>query len=60
VPGTVVAADKKKLLVATGEGVLSLSRVVPPGKRDMAVDEFLRGHKISPGARFTSEEHPNN
>ena len=45
-PGEVVLADKSRLLVATGDGLLSLDRVQPAGKRSMAIDEFLRGHSV--------------
>jgi methionyl-tRNA formyltransferase len=51
-PGTVLPGDKGELLVATGEGILSLDEVQPAGKRSMAAAEFLRGHLVIPGQRF--------
>jgi methionyl-tRNA formyltransferase len=51
-PGDVVLADKSHLLVATGDGLLSLDRVQPAGKRSMAIDEFLRGHGVAVGDRL--------
>jgi methionyl-tRNA formyltransferase len=51
-PGTVVAARSNGLDVATGRGLLSITRVQPSGRRVMPVAEFLRGHQLAPGARF--------
>lgn len=48
VPGSVVAADQQ-LLVATGNGVLSLEKIQPAGKRIMTASEFLRGYQIKLG-----------
>ena len=51
-PGTLQAGSgtaKGAFLVATGEGVLELSRVKPAGKAAMAGDEFLRGARLGPG-----------
>jgi methionyl-tRNA formyltransferase len=50
--GEVVQVDKRRLLVATGAGVLAIDRIQPAGKRAMSTDEFLRGHAIQPGQRF--------
>jgi methionyl-tRNA formyltransferase len=52
-PGEVLLAGKLRLLVATGDGLLSLDRVQPAGKRAMAIDEFLRGHPVAAGDRFS-------
>ncbi len=38
--------------VATGEGTLLIARVGPAGKRDMSVDDFLRGHSLAETAQF--------
>ncbi|MBI4560154.1 MAG: methionyl-tRNA formyltransferase, partial [Candidatus Hydrogenedentes bacterium] len=51
-PGTVFAAHRDSLLVATGEGTLGVRRIQPPGKRAMSVEEYLRGHAVKPGERF--------
>jgi methionyl-tRNA formyltransferase len=44
-PGELVRQDGR-LLVGCGEGALELLEVRPPGKRTMAVPEFLRGHAV--------------
>ncbi|QDU95860.1 methionyl-tRNA formyltransferase [Lignipirellula cremea] len=51
-PGRVVSAQDGSLLVATGDGLLSLRSVQPAGKRVMPVEEFLRGRPLKPGDRF--------
>jgi methionyl-tRNA formyltransferase len=48
VPGTVAAADQQ-LVVATGDGSLSLEKIQPAGKRVLSASEFLRGYQIKPG-----------
>ena len=48
-PGEVVVADKQQLIVATGEGGLSIAAVAPAGKRHMSVEEFLRGYRLREG-----------
>lgn len=53
-PGTVVAFEKKKgLKVATGKGYLYISRVLPPGKKEMDASSYLNGNKAIIGARLT-------
>ncbi len=42
-PGQVLRADKRDLVVACGEGALSLKKIVPEGKREMAGTEFVQG-----------------
>ncbi len=44
-PGELSRQDGR-LLVGCGEGALELLEVRPPGKRTMAVPEFLRGHGV--------------
>ena len=53
-PGEVVLADKSRLIVGTGDGLLSLDRVQPAGKRVMAIEEFLRGHPVAVGERLST------
>lgn len=43
---------QRVLGVATSEGTLLIGRVGPAGKREMSVDEFLRGHPILEVAQF--------
>lgn len=51
-PGETVLVDKHLWWIATGDGVLSLDRVQPAGKRVFTVDEFLRGHAVQAGDRL--------
>ncbi len=53
-PGTIVEVDTERLVVRTGDGCASILRVQPEGKRAMDVAEFLRGHQLVAGDRFTS------
>jgi methionyl-tRNA formyltransferase len=49
VPGTVLAAGREGITLATGAGALRLLEVQPEGKRAMAAGEFLAGHPLLPG-----------
>ena len=51
-PGTVLEAGPRGLVVATGGDALALLEVQLQGKRRMAVGAFLAGHRLSPGARL--------
>ncbi|MFU2222564.1 methionyl-tRNA formyltransferase [Streptococcus pluranimalium] len=42
-PGYIIEKTKKNLVVATGNGALSLKRVQPFGKPQMAISDFLNG-----------------
>lgn len=56
-PGEIVSADGS-LVIATGPfkdaggGVVEIFEVQPAGKARMSTDDWLRGARISPGARF--------
>ena len=52
-PGTVVRADDA-LVVATGEGFLSIARVKPEGGRPMDATAWLRGHSVRVGDCFNA------
>jgi methionyl-tRNA formyltransferase len=52
-PGVVVRADTDRLTVATGLGTLHIVRIQPEGKRPLSIREFLAGHRIAPGNRFS-------
>ena len=45
-PGGVLAAGKEGIDVATGDGVLRITRLQPPGKRPMTAAEFLNAHGL--------------
>jgi methionyl-tRNA formyltransferase len=51
-PGHVVICDGKQLIVATGDGGLSLLAVQPAGKKVMPIDQFLRGYHLRVGDRL--------
>jgi methionyl-tRNA formyltransferase len=53
-PGTVVSAHGDELLVSAGEGAVRIHRLQAEGKRPMTTREFLSGHPIAVGDRFTS------
>lgn len=48
-PGTVVIATRDAIEVATGSGLLSMTRVQPEGRKPMAIREFLAGHPVATG-----------
>ena len=52
-PGTILEAEGDRLVVATGDGALRLLQIQPEGKRSMSAREFLAGHRIARGARFS-------
>ncbi len=54
-PGTVCAVSPKgagKLLVATGNGVLSIEKLIPEGKKEMTAGDFVRGRGAAEGDVF--------
>ena len=51
-PGQILAVDGERLIVASGDGQLSIERVQPAGKRVMPVAEFLRGYPVQAGQRL--------
>jgi len=53
-PGTVLAAGGDDLIVATGRGTLRIREIQAEGKRPMTARDFLAGHRLMPGDRFTA------
>ena len=56
-PGSVCAVSPKgngKLLIATGDGVLSIERLIPEGKKEMSAGDFVRGRGAVEGDIFES------
>jgi len=48
-PGTVVAAGAEGVRIACGDGVLLVRELQLPGKKRLAVADFLRGRALPPG-----------
>ena len=46
-PGTVVGSDRTGIRVATGDGLLNITRLQPPGKRPMDADAFLNARPMT-------------
>jgi methionyl-tRNA formyltransferase len=55
-PGTILRADKRGLLIATGNNALLIQEVQPEGAKRMTVAAYICGHPLSPGLRFTYAE----
>jgi methionyl-tRNA formyltransferase len=53
-PGSILAAKGDELLVAAGSGAVIVRELQAEGKRPMVVRDFLSGHHLSTGDRFTS------
>jgi methionyl-tRNA formyltransferase len=51
--GTVVESTPGELVVAAGSGRVRLLELQAEGKRPMQAREYLAGHRVSPGDRFT-------
>jgi methionyl-tRNA formyltransferase len=52
-PGTLLETDGDRLVVATGTGTLRILVIQAEGKRPMAAREYLAGHPLAPGDRFS-------
>jgi len=52
-PGTIVEAHGDRLIVSTGDGALRITEIQAEGKRPMSVRDFLAGHRLAAGDRFT-------
>ena len=57
-PGTVVAVEPDRLVVACGTGAVALRDVQRAGKRRMPVADFLRGTDLAPGAQLGAAPTP--
>ena len=57
-PGTIVAIVSDGFEVAAGQGRVIVEQVQPEGGRSMRAREFLAGHRIQPGERFTPAPAP--
>jgi methionyl-tRNA formyltransferase len=45
-PGTIIGTDARGVRVATGDGVLALTRVQLAGRKATSADEFIRGQSL--------------
>lgn len=54
-PGQVVKCDKHCMVVATGEGCLSIKELQMEGKKRMDIKAFLRGYPVPEGSRFGAD-----
>ena len=52
--GTILEAEGDRLIVAAGSGQLQVIEIQAEGKRPMGAREFLAGHRLIPGDRFTA------
>ena len=52
--GSIVEANGDRLIVSTGDGLLRVVEIQAEGKRPMNAREFLAGHRLTPGDRFTA------
>ena len=48
-PGEIVQVNKNGIVVSCGKGSLIIKELQPEGKRRMKIEEFIAGHRISPG-----------
>jgi methionyl-tRNA formyltransferase len=52
--GTILEADGDRLIVSTGDGLLRILEIQAEGKRPMSAREFLAGHRLIAGDRFSA------
>jgi methionyl-tRNA formyltransferase len=57
-PGVLYQNSKNVLDVGTGNGLLRIIRIQPEGKKIMAAEEFLRGHRDIAGKKFSGPNTP--
>ena len=56
-PGEVITADPKQgLVIAAGEGAVSITQLQAPGGKPMNSKDYLRGHPMQVGAVLKEEE----
>ena len=53
-PGTLLAATREGLVIATGFNLLLIREIQPEGRKRMAVSAFLCGHPLTPGTLLAS------
>jgi methionyl-tRNA formyltransferase len=55
-PGALHEQGRNGLIVSTGNGMLSIVRLQPEGKKPMSAPEFLHGHRGLAGKKFNNED----
>ena len=52
--GEVISADKTGIRIATGNGVINITQLQPPGKKAMSATDFLNGRQdwVTPGSNL--------
>jgi methionyl-tRNA formyltransferase len=53
-PGTILEAAGDRLVVAAGRGRVEVQQIQTEGRRPMGTREFLAGHRLERGDRFTA------
>ena len=52
-PGEILTADPKKgLVIACGDGAVSVTSIQPEGGKAMPASDYLRGHRMAVGDRI--------
>lgn len=46
-PGDILSDNKQYLKIATQDGYIDIQQLQPEGKKQMSIDEFLRGNKLT-------------
>ena len=48
-PGTIMSVAKDAIRVSTGQGALAIAELQPANGRRMSIQQYLAGHRVSPG-----------
>lgn len=56
VPGEIVKIERGVFYVKTGDGLIGVDKIQPPGKKTMTVLSFLNGQSLTEGMIFKSAE----
>jgi methionyl-tRNA formyltransferase len=51
--GSILAVDRKNIVIACGQGALAVSELQKAGGKRLPVQQFLAGHPLKVGDRFT-------
>jgi methionyl-tRNA formyltransferase len=56
-PGVITRADAQGIVIACGDGAISVSRLQRAGGKPLSPAAFLSGHALEPGMRFGDAKH---